>query len=139
MPNNSSARRDKEKKKNRRGEPTPLFKQVPAEGVESFLSRSSADSGFQGDDDKFSWESVVGEAALDKSLSSFSRLSSSAEPKETRKEEKARKRKEDLAKELDEESNITLSDDDHEVKDSGSRKLSLSLPPSSLTAKSQEH
>ena len=36
------------------------------------------------------------------------------------------KRKEDLAKELDEESNITLSDDDHEVKDSEFRKLSLS-------------
>ncbi len=94
MPNNSNARRDKDRKKNRRREPTPLEKQVPAEGVESFLSRSSADSGFQGDDDKFSWESVVGEAALDNSLSSFSRLSSSAEPKETRKEKRARNKEE---------------------------------------------
>jgi hypothetical protein len=65
MPNNSSARRDKNEKKNRRREPASLSKQVPAEGVESFFSRSSADSGFQGDDDKFSWESVAGEAALD--------------------------------------------------------------------------
>ncbi len=111
---------------------------VDAEGVGSFLSRSSADSGFQGDDDKFSWESVVGEAALDKSLSSFSRLSSSAEPKETRKEERARKRKEDLAKELDEESNITLSDDSIDKEDTRSRKRSLSLLLNSLTARSQE-
>jgi hypothetical protein len=126
MPNNSSARRDTEKKKNGPREPTPLEKQVPAESVESFLSRSSADSGFQGDDDKFSWDSVVGEAALDNSLSSFSRLSSSAEPKETRKEGRERRRKETLAKELEEESDITLSDDSINKEDSGPRKLFLS-------------
>jgi hypothetical protein len=128
MPNNSSARRDKSEKKNRRREPPPLAKQVPAEGVESFLSRSSADSGFQDDDEKVTWDSAAGEAALDNSLSSLSRLaSSSAEPKETRKEERARKRKEALEKELDEESDITLSDDSSDRRDSGgSRKLSLS-------------
>jgi hypothetical protein len=126
MPNNSSARRDKEKKKNRHREPPPPEKQVPAEGVESFLSRSSADSGFQEGDDKFTWESAAGEAALDNSLSSFSWSSLSAEPKGTRKEERARKTREELAKELDEESDINLSDEDFEVKDSGSRKLSLS-------------
>jgi hypothetical protein len=126
MPNNSSARRDKEKKKNKRGEPTPLEKQVPAESVESFLSRSSADSGFQGDDDELTWESVAGEAALDSSLSSFSRLSSSAEPKRTRQEERARKRREDLAKELDNESDVTLSDESVDKENSGSRNLSLS-------------
>jgi hypothetical protein len=124
MPNNSSARRDKNEKKNRRREPTPLAKQVPAEGVESFLSRSSADSGFQDDDENVTWESAAGEAALDNSLSSFSRLPSSAEPKETKKEERARKRKKKLAKELDEESDITLSDDSIDKEDSGSRKLS---------------
>jgi hypothetical protein len=44
------------------------------------------------------------------SLSSFSRLSSSAEPKETRNEKRARKRRKKLAKELeDEESDLTLS------------------------------
>ncbi len=71
---------------------------------------------------------------LDGSLSSFSRLSSSAEPKRTRQEDRARKRREDLAKELDEESDIELSDGDLEVKDSGSRKLSLS-PTHSWRAK----
>ncbi len=71
-------------------------------------------------------QQLAGEAALDNSLSSFSRSSSSAEPKGTRKEERARKRREGLAKELDEESDINLSDEDLEVKDSGSRKLSLS-------------
>jgi hypothetical protein len=130
MPNNSSARRDKEKKKNKQRESTPLEKQFQAEGVKSFISRSSADSGFQGDDDKFSWESAAGEAAgeaaLDNPLSSFSRLSSSAEPKETRKEEKVRKIKEDLEKELDVESDITISDDSSDKKDSRTRKLSLS-------------
>ncbi len=80
MPNNSSARRGKSEKKKKQREPTPLEKQVPAESVESFLSRSSADSGFQEDDDVFTWESTTGEAALDNSLSSFSRLSSSSEP-----------------------------------------------------------
>jgi hypothetical protein len=138
MPNNSSARRDKSEKKNRRREPTPLAKQVPAEGVESFLSRTSAGSGFQEGDEKFTWDSSAGEAALDNSLSSLSRLSSSAEPKETRKEERRRKRKETLDKELAEESDITLTDDSSDKKDSGSRKLSLSLPLSTLTARSQE-
>ncbi len=65
---------------------------------------------------------------MDNSLSSFSRLSSSAEPKETRNEERARKRREKLTKELeDEDSDLTLSSDSSEEKDSGSRKLSLSL------------
>jgi hypothetical protein len=126
MPNNSSAIRDKNEKKNRRREPPLLSKQVPAEGVDSFLSRLSVDSGFQDDDEKVTWDSAAGEATLDNSLSSFSRLSSSAEPKETRKEEIARKRKEELEKELDEESDITLSDDSSDKKDSGSRKFSLS-------------
>jgi hypothetical protein len=44
---------------------------------------------------------------MDNSLSSFSRLSSSAEPKETRKEERARRRKELLEKELEDESDVT--------------------------------
>jgi hypothetical protein len=128
MPNNSSARKDKSEKKNRRREPPPLSKQVPAEGVKSFLSRSSADSGFQDDDEKGTWDSAAGEAALDNSLSSFSRLSSSAEPKETMNEERARKRSEKLTKELEEEdSDLTLSNDSSEEMDSGSRKNSL--PP----------
>jgi hypothetical protein len=127
MPNNASARRDKSEKRDRRREPPPLSKQVPAEGVESFLSRSSADSDFQDDDEKVTWDSAAGEAALDNSLSSFSRSSSSAEPKETRKEERSRKRREALAKELDEEeADLTLSDDSSDKKDSESRKLSLS-------------
>jgi hypothetical protein len=129
MLNNAKARRDKsEKKKNRNRAPTPIEKQVPAEGVESFLSRSSADSGFQEDDDDFTWESATatGEAALDNSLSSFYRVSSLAEPRETRKEERARKRKEDLEKELEDESDITLSDDSSDKEDSAQQKLSLS-------------
>jgi hypothetical protein len=93
MPNNSKSRRDKsEKKKNKDRVPTPPEKQVPAESVESFLSRASAESGFQEDDDSVTWESAAGEAALDDSLSSFYRESSSAEPRETRKEARARKR-----------------------------------------------
>jgi hypothetical protein len=124
MSNSSSARREKGKKK-RQGETSPPDeKQVPAESVESFLSRSSADSGFQGDDDGFTWESVVGQAALDDSLSSFSRLPSSIEPKLTRKEERRRKRAEDLAKELEEETDINLTDEDLQEKDSSSRNLS---------------
>jgi hypothetical protein len=93
--------------------------------VESFISRSSADSGFQDDNEKVTWDSAAVEAALDNSLSSFSRLSSSVEPKETRQEERARKRKKELEKELDNESDITLSDESDE-KDSRSRKNSLS-------------
>ena len=127
MPNNSKARRDKsEKKKNKNRGPIPPEKQVPAEGVESFLSRSSADSGSREEDDSFTWESAAGEAALDNSLSSFYRESSSAEPRETRKEERARKRKEALEKELEDESDLTLSDDSRDKEDSAQRKLSLS-------------
>jgi hypothetical protein len=93
MPNNSTARREKGKKK-RRGETSPSSpQQVAAGSVESFLSRSAADSGFQGDDDEVTWESATGEAALDNSLSSFHRVTSSAEPMETRKERRARERK----------------------------------------------
>jgi hypothetical protein len=126
MPNNSKARRDKNEKKSRRRESPPLDKQVPSESVESFLSHSSTNSGFQGDDDEFTWESVVEEAALDNSLSSSCRLPSSAAPKETKKEERRRKRKEDLEKELAEESDITLSDDSSDKEDSAQRKISLS-------------
>ena len=85
MPNNAGARRDKSEKKKKQREPTPLEKQVPAKSVESFLSRSSADSGIQEDDESFTWETAAGEAALDNSLTSFYRESSSAEPRETRK------------------------------------------------------
>ncbi len=45
-------RGDKNEKKNRRREPPPLSNKVPAEGVDSFLSCSSADSGFQDDHEK---------------------------------------------------------------------------------------
>jgi hypothetical protein len=125
MPNNEDARRDKrEKKKNR--VPSPPEKQVPAESVESFLSRSSADSGFQGDDDNFSWESIGGQAALDNSLSSFARSSSVSETRQARKERKKRERSELLAQELDNEPDVTLSDESVDKEDSGSRKLSLS-------------
>jgi hypothetical protein len=69
MPNNSKARRDKnEKKKNKNRVPITPEKKVPVEGVESFLSRSSAVSGFEEDDDSFTWESAAGEAALQLSL-----------------------------------------------------------------------
>jgi hypothetical protein len=53
------------------------------------------------------------------SLSTFSRLSSSAEHKESGSERRKRK-KELLEKELDDESDITLSEDGSEEKDSGS-------------------
>jgi hypothetical protein len=53
MPNNSSARRDKSEKKKNRRVPQPLVKQVLAEDVDSFLARSAADSGLQGDDEDF--------------------------------------------------------------------------------------
>ena len=53
-------------------------------------------------------------------------MSSSAEPRETRKEERARKRKEALEKELEDESDLTLSDDSCDKEDSAQRKLSLS-------------
>ncbi len=139
MPNNSKARRDKsEKKKNKNRVPIPPEKQVPVEGVESFLSRSSADSGFQEDEDSFTWESAAGEAALDYSLSSFYRESSSAEPRETRKEARARKRKEALEKELEDESDLTLSDDGSDKEDSAQRKLSL-LSLSHSVLREQSH
>jgi hypothetical protein len=87
MPNNSDARRNnREKKKNRRGQTSSSPpQQVPGRSVESFLSRSAADSSFQGDDDEVTWESTTGEVALDNSLSSFHR--------ETVKEAKKRARK----------------------------------------------
>ena len=65
--------------------------------MESFLSRSATDSGFQGDDDEVTWQSAAGEAALDNSLSSLARLSSSADPKEATKRERRRRRAEILA------------------------------------------
>jgi hypothetical protein len=73
MPNNSDARRNKRaKKKNRREEtsPSPPI-QVTEESVESFISHSASDSGFQEEDDEVTWESAAGEASLDNSLSSF--------------------------------------------------------------------
>ncbi len=94
--------------------------------MESFLSRSATDSGFQEDDENVTWESVAGQAAMDNSLSSFHRESSSAAPKETRKEARRRKRSEDLQKELDEESDITLSEDGSDKEDTAQWKLSLS-------------
>ncbi len=94
--------------------------------MESFLSRSATDLGFQGDDDEVTWKSTVGEAALDNSLSSFHRVTSSAEPMETGKERRARKRKQALQKEVGEESDISLSDDDRQEKEPVSRKTSLS-------------
>ena len=57
--------------------------------MESFLSRSASDSGFQGDDDEVTWESTAGGAALDNSLSLR---------RETVKEAKKRARKEALEK-----------------------------------------
>ncbi len=114
MPNNSDARRNKrEKKKNRRGETSPSApQQVTEESVESFLSRSASDSGFQGEDDEVTWESAAGEAALDNSLSSFRR--------ETVTEAKKRARKEALARELNEEADISDGDDDRQMKSSAS-------------------
>ena len=105
MPNNSTARREKEKKKNRRGG-TSLSppQQVTEESVESFLSRSTSDSGFQGENDEVTWESAAGEAAWGNSLSSFRR--------ETVKEAKKRARKEALEKELEDESDVDLTDEE---------------------------
>jgi hypothetical protein len=59
-------------------------------------------------------------------ISLLFRESSSAEPRETRKEARARKRKEALEKELEDESDLTLSDDSSDKEDSAQRKLSLS-------------
>ncbi len=86
--------------------------------MESFLSRSASDSGFQVEDDEVTWESTAGEAALDNSLSSFHR--------KTIKEAKKRARKEALEKELNEEADISDGDDDRQMKASASRKTSLS-------------
>ncbi len=102
--------------------------------MESFFSRSASDSGFQGDDDEVTWQSAAGEAALDNSLSSFHRVTSSAVPMETRKEAARRARKEALEKELNEESAISPSDDDRQMKASASRKPPLS-PTQSLDSK----
>ena len=87
--------------------------------MESFLSRSASDSGFQGDDDEVTWESAAGEAAWDNSLSSFCRV--------TVKEAKKRARKEALAKELEDESDVDLTDEEgSKAKDPNPRKISLS-------------
>jgi hypothetical protein len=120
MPSNSDARRNKrEKKKNRRGQTSPSPpQQVTEESVESFLSRSATDSGFQGEDDEVTWESAAEEVALDNSLSSFRR--------ETVKEAKKRARKEAREKELNEESDISDGGDDQQMKALASRKTSLS-------------
>jgi hypothetical protein len=121
MPNNADARRNRrEKKKNRQGETIPSPpRQVVAESVESFISRSASDSGFQGEDDEVTWESSAGEAALDNSLYFFHR--------ETLKEAKRRARKEALEKELEDESDIDLTDEEgSKSKDPSPRKTSLS-------------
>jgi hypothetical protein len=121
MPNNSDARRNKrEKKKNRQGQTSPSPpQQVAEQSVESFLSRSASDSGFQGEDDEVTWESAAGEVALDNSLSSFRR--------ETVKEAKKRARKEALVKELEDVSDIDLTDEESaKAKDPSPRKTSLS-------------
>ncbi len=94
--------------------------------MESFLSRSASDSGFQEDVEDVTWESVAGQAAMDDSLSSFTRPPSSLEPKLTRKQELRRKRSEALQKELDDESDISLSDDDRQETEPAFRKTSLS-------------
>ena len=87
--------------------------------MESFLSRSVSDSGFQGGNDEVTWESAAGEAAWDNSLSSFRR--------ETVKEAKKRARKEALAKELQDESDVDLTDEEgSKAKDPSPRKISLS-------------
>jgi hypothetical protein len=121
MPNNSDARRNKrEKKKNRRGESSPSPpQQVIETSVESFLSRSASDSGFQREDDEVTWESSAGEAALDDSLSSSRR--------ETVKEAKKRARKEARERELQEESDLDLTDEESsKAKDPSPRETSLS-------------
>ncbi len=94
--------------------------------MESFLSRSATDSGFQEDDEDVTWESVAGQAAIDDSLSSLTRPPSSLEPKLTRKEERKRMRRVALQKEVDEESSISLSDDDRQETEPASRKTSPS-------------
>jgi hypothetical protein len=127
MQNNSTARREKGKKKKRREETIPSPpQQITEESVESFLSRSATDSGFQEDDEDVTWESVAGQAAMNGSLSSLTRPPSSLEPKLTRKEERKRMRKVALQKEVDEESGISLSDDDRQETEPASRKTSPS-------------
>ena len=137
MPNNSTARREKEKKKKRQGEASQSPpQQVTEQSLESFLSRSASDSGFQDGIEDVTWESVAGQAAMDVSLSSLTRPPSSLEPKLTRKEERRRARKEALQKELDEESDISLSDDDRQGTEPASRKTSLS-PTQFLQSKAE--
>ncbi len=104
--------------------------------MESFPSRSASDLGLQEENDEVAWESVVGQAAMDDSLSSLSRPPSSLEPKLTRKEERRRARKEALKKELDEVSDISLSDDDRQGTEPASRKTSLS-PTQFLRSKAE--
>ncbi len=129
MPNNASARRDKEKKK-RRGETSQSPPQQGAEeSVESFLSRSATDSGFQDDVEDVTWESVAEQAAMDDSLTSLSRPPSSLESKATRREEKRRRRKLALQKELDDESDIPLKDEEN-AEEQIPKPRTLSLSPS---------
>jgi hypothetical protein len=96
--------------------------------VESFLSRSSTDSGLQGENDEVSWESAAGEAVWDDSLSSFR--------SETVPEAKKRMRKEALAKELNAEADIRDGEDVRQMKAPTSRKTSLS-PTQFLESKAQ--
>jgi hypothetical protein len=126
MPKNSSASRDNKNEKKKKGrEPKPLVKQVLTESVDLFLPRSSADSGFQEEDHRFIWETAAEEAAVDNSPSSFSRLSSSAEPKES-SSERRRRRKDLLEKELEDDSDITLSEEQRREGSKIQETLSLS-------------
>ncbi len=59
MPNNSAARREKGKKKRREETSPSPPQQVTEESVESFLSRSTTDPGFQEDDEDVTWESEL--------------------------------------------------------------------------------
>ncbi len=68
------------------------------------------------------------------SLSSFARLSSSAEPKSLSRSEKTKMRKEQLGKELDAEDDITLSKDGRDKEDRSSRDRSLGIALSRLVS-----
>ncbi len=74
--------------------------------MDSFLSSSSADADIQEDDEQWNWESSFEEAPMDDSLSSFYRLSSSAEPKASRNSEKTKGRRELLRNEFDAQPDI---------------------------------
>ncbi len=89
--------------------------------MESILSRSASDSGFQKEDDEVTWESAAGEAALDNSFFFFSSFR-----RETVPEAKKRARREALARELNEEADISDGDDDRQMMASASRNTSLS-------------